>query len=58
MGSCACRDYLPHPPHTRRHYREDSFPHISDSGSCDISGSGIGASVTVALGALRVGDGK
>lgn len=32
------------------HYREDSFPHISDSGSCDISGSGIGASVTVALG--------
>lgn len=32
------------------HYREDSWPHISDSGTADISASGVTASVTVAVG--------
>ncbi|EDO37094.1 predicted protein [Nematostella vectensis] len=33
------------------HYREDHWPHISDSGSVDVSASGISFSVSVALGA-------
>jgi len=32
------------------HYREDSFPHISDSGSCDMSASSVSCSVTVGVG--------
>jgi hypothetical protein len=38
------------PELTHRHYREDSFPHISDSGSCDVSASSVSASITVAIG--------
>eukprot|EP00050_Salpingoeca_kvevrii_P006009 m.286929 g.286929 ORF g.286929 m.286929 type:complete len:601 (-) comp11670_c0_seq1:2389-4191(-) len=32
------------------HYREDSFPHISDSGSADVSASGVSASVGALIG--------
>jgi hypothetical protein len=37
-------------PSYRRHYHEDSFPHISDHGSCDVSASGVSTSVTISLG--------
>ncbi|CAI8057853.1 Lipopolysaccharide-binding protein [Geodia barretti] len=33
------------------HYREDSWPHISDSGSLDVSGSSISLEVGVVMGA-------
>lgn len=32
------------------HYREDSWPHITDHGSCDISASGVSVAVTVSIG--------
>eukprot|EP00118_Oscarella_pearsei_P000198 m.4415 g.4415 ORF g.4415 m.4415 type:complete len:501 (+) comp10700_c0_seq1:23-1525(+) len=37
------------------HYRESSWPHISDSGSCDVSVSSVSLNVVVTVGAASAG---